>query len=551
MSYELSQGLEKAPCRALLKAAGFTGEQLQNPVIAVLSPSGDMSAASDALKRITDAVRISVFAGGCTPIVIPITTMNGGMAFGGRGVKYALPMRELIADNVESVLSAYPFDGAVLCPDGDIAAAGMLMGAARVNIPTAFVSCGSSYSGKVGGKPVGLASVIEGVGKVNGGKLSLDELTALEETACPSGGSSNGMYGGNTMACVLEALGMALAGNGTLAADNASRTRLASKTGAAVCALVRDAIVPRMIMTKRAITNALTFVLATGGSTNAILNLLAVAAECNVAVNLDFVQKLSDVTPTLCALFPFSDRDIRDFEQAGGVQAVLHELAKLNLIDGSAHTVGGDALASDYDHAHVTDANTIRKADAPLHKKGGAVLLRGTLAEDGALAMRAGMEKQTFVGKAKCFDSEDDAVAAIVAGRVQAGDAVIVRYEGPIGGPGMRELTAVTAAITGMGLDGSVLLITDGRLPDTTRCAAIGHVCPEAADGGKIALAKDGDTVKLDLGAGRINLDVPAKELQARQKKLRPRDPNATGMLLRYQNLVTSAMNGATLKKKF
>lgn len=552
MSQDLSQGLEKAPCRALLKAHGFTDEQISSPTVAVITASGILNGESAA--KLAESVCAGILADGYTPVTVPLSCMNDAMVFGGRGGKYALPARELIADWTEALLSSHMFDGAVFIPDGDIAAAGMLMGAARVNIPSAFVSFGAAASGRMnGGKiKVGLSSISEGIGKVNGGKLSRDELADLENDACPSDGASNGLYGGNSMACALEAMGMALSGNGCALAGSGERLRLAVKTGRAACALVRDAVVPRMIMTKRAILNAMTFTLATGGSLNTLLHLTALADECNISITPEAIQKQSDNTPTLCTVFPFSDTtDMTALSRAGGVKAILHELAKKNIIDGSVHTVGGEALADCYENAEPLDCKIIAKAEKPLLQRGGAVTVKGTLAEDGAMVRRAQLERTTFVGKAKCFDSEEDAVAAVGSGRIKEGDAVIVRYEGPVGGPGMRELKAIVSALYGAGLDKSVLLVTDGRIPDETRCAAVAHVTPEAALGGKIALAKDGDTIKLDLGAGRINLDVPAKELQARQKKLRPKDPTATGVLLRYQNLVTDANQGAVLKKKF
>ena len=451
------------------------------------------------------------------------------------------------------MLIGHAFDGAVFVPNCDKIVPGMLMGAARVNIPSVFVSGGPMESGKFKGKKVGLSSMFEGVGAVKNGSMSLDELTAMENVACVGCGSCCGMYTANSLNCLCEALGMALPGNGTILAVHSERLRLAKRAGLAICNLVRDAITPRMIMTKRAFTNALTLDMALGASTNTLLHLFAIAAECNVALDYNLVQTISDNTPTLCRLSPSTDVDMEQLHLAGGIMAVLHELAKKNIIDGSAYTVAGCALADNYEHAHVLDAEVIHKIDSPISPVGGIAVLKGNLAEEGAVVKRSAVDKSmlNFSGKAKCFNCEEDAVAAIYSGKIKKGDVMIIRYEGPAGGPGMREMLSPTSALVGMGLDKDVALITDGRFSGATRGAAIGHVCPEAAADGKIALVKDGDLIKIDINNGRLTLDVPAKELQARQKKLRPKDSNASGWLLRYQNLVTSAANGATLKKKF
>lgn len=553
MSYELCTGMEKAPQRALFKALGLTDEELSKPLIAVVTAKSEIVPGHMHLDTITDAVKAGVYAGGCTPIVVPAIGVCDGIAMGHAGMRYSLPSRELIADSVETMLIGHGFDGAVFVPNCDKIVPGMLMGAARVNIPSVFVSGGPMESGKFKGKKVGLSSVFEGIGKVKNGTMSLDDLTALENMACPGCGSCCGMYTANSLNCLLEALGMALPGNGTVLAVKSDRIRLAKKTGLAVCELVRNGVTPKIIMTRSAFTNALTLDMALGASTNTILHLFAVAAEFNIKLDYDIVQKISDETPTLCKLSPSSDIDMDDLNAAGGVMAVLHELAKKNLINGANFTVLGEPLATFYEHAHVTDTNVIHKIDDPVSPVGGLAVLKGNLAELGAVVKRSSVDKamQSFSGKAKCFDREEDAVEAIYSGKVKKGDVVVIRYEGPAGGPGMREMLSPTAALVGMGLDRDVALITDGRFSGATRGAAIGHVSPEAAEGGKIALVKDGDTIKIDIAGGRLNLDVPAKELQARQKKLRPKDSNVSGWLLRYQNLVTSASEGAVLRKKF
>lgn len=545
--------MEKAPQRALLKALGLTDAEIKKPLIAIVSAKSEIVPGHMHLDRITDAVKAGIYAGGCTPVVVPAIGVCDGLAMGHGGMRYSLPSRELIADSVETMLYAHAFDGAVFVPNCDKIVPGMLMGAARVNIPSVFVSGGPMESGKYKGKKVSFSSVYEGIGAVKKGAMSLDELTALENVACPGCGSCCGMYTANSLNCLCEALGMALPGNGTILATSSERIRLAKRAGEAICNLVRDAITPRMIMTKRAFTNALALDMALGASTNTVLHLFAVAAECNIALDLDTVQNISNATPTLCKLSPSSDVDMEQLGLAGGVSAVLHELAKKNLIDGSAHTVAGAALADIYEGANVLDETVIHKIDSPLAPVGGIAVLRGNLAEDGAVVKRSAVDKSmmAYTGKAKCFNCEEDAVAAIYAGRIKKGDVVVIRYEGPAGGPGMREMLSPTSALVGMGLDKEVALITDGRFSGATRGAAIGHVSPEAAEGGKIALVRDGDVIKIDITNGRLSLEVPAKELQARQKKLRPRDSDVSGWLLRYQNLVTSAATGAVLKKKF
>lgn len=545
--------MEKAPQRALLKALGLSDDEIEKPLIAIVTAKSEIVPGHMHLDRITDAVKAGIYAGGCTPVVVPAIGVCDGLAMGHAGMRYSLPSRELIADSVETMLYAHAFDGAVFVPNCDKIVPGMLMGAARVNIPSVFVSGGPMESGKFNGKKVGFSAVYEGIGAVKKGNMSIDELKRLENVACPGCGSCCGMYTANSLNCLCEALGIALPGNGTVLAVSSERIRLAKRAGEAICNLVRDAITPRMILTKRAFTNALTLDMALGASTNTILHLFAIAAECNVALDLELVQSISDATPTLCKLSPSCETDMEDLQLAGGVSAVLHELAKKNLIDGSAFSVTGGSLADVYAHAHVTDTNVIHKIDDPISPVGGIAVLRGNLAEDGAVVKRSAVDKAmlTFTGKAKCFNCEEEAVNAIYSGKIKKGDAVVIRYEGPAGGPGMREMLSPTAALVGMGLDKEVALITDGRFSGATRGAAIGHVSPEAAADGKIALVKDGDVIKIDIPNGRLALDVPAKELQARQKKLRPKDSNVSGWLLRYQNLVTSAANGATLKKKF
>ena len=551
MSQELYTGMEKAPQRAMLKALGLTDSELNKPLVAIISSTSNIVPGHMHLDGIAKAVKSGVRAGGCTPVILPSISVCDGIAAGGAGLKYSLPSRELIADSVETMLFSHGFDGAVFIANSDNAIAGMLMGAARVNIPSVFVTGGPMESGISKGKKIGLATLYESVGKVKCGSMSLEDLTNAETIACPAAGSSNGMYAANPLACALEALGLALADNGTAPALGSSRTVIAKHSGLRVCDLVRNAETPKMILSKRAFTNALRLDAALGGSANTILHLMAVAAECNIKLDLDFVQSISSSTPELVSLQPYGEADMADFHRAGGVQAVLHELAKSGLIDGAARSVSGESLSCAYENAHVKDQNVIRKIDNPLSNAGGMVVLKGNLAENGALCKRAYAYGGTINGKAKCFDREEDAVEAIYSGRVKKGDVVVIRYEGPKGGPGMRELLTSAAAVIGMGLEKDVAIVTDGRVSGATRGIVVGNVTPEAADGGKLALVKDGDIIKIDIAGGKISLEVPAKELQSRQKKLRPKDPTATGWLLRYQNAVTTAAEGAVLKKKF
>lgn len=553
MSGDICNSMEKAPQRALLKALGLSDEEINKPLIAIVSAKSEIVPGHMHLDRITDAVKAGIYANGCTPVVVPAIGVCDGLAMGHAGMRYSLPSRELIADSVETMLISHAFDGAVLVPNCDKIVPGMLMGAARVNIPTILVSGGPMLSGRHNGKKVSFSSVYEGIGAVKSGAMSLSELNALENVACPGCGSCCGMYTANSLNCLCEALGIALPGNGTVPAVSSERIRLAKRTGEKICTLTKEAVTPRMILTKRAFTNALALDMALGASTNTVLHLFAIAAECGITIDLDLVQRISDTTPNLCKLSPSTETDMEDLNLAGGVAAVLHELAKKNLIDGSAHTVNGCALADDYEHAHVLNDSVIHRIESPISPVGGIAVLKGNLAEEGAVVKRSAVDASmmNYVGKARCFNCEEDAVAAIYAGKIKKGDVVVIRYEGPSGGPGMREMLSPTSALVGMGLDKDVALITDGRFSGATRGAAIGHVCPEAAAGGKIALVEDNDTIKIDIAGGKLSLEVTAKALQARQKKLRPRDTNESGWLLRYQNLVTSAAQGATLKKKF
>lgn len=552
MSKELSSGIEKAPQRALYKALGLTDEEIAKPIIAVISAKSEIVPGHMHLDAVTDAVKAGVYAAGGTPVVVPSIGICDGIAMGHDGMRYSLPSRELIADSVESMLIGHAFDGAVLVPNCDKIVPGMLMGAARVNLPAVLVSGGPMESGLFRGTKVSLSAAFEAVGAVKAGKMSLDELTELENCACPGCGSCCGMYTANSLNCLCEALGMALPGNGTVPAVKAERLRLAKKTGETVMKLVQNDIRPRMILTKDAFINALAADMALGASTNTILHLFAIAAECGITLTLDTVQQISDRTPNLCKLSPSGTKDMEDLGLSGGVMAVLNQLAARNLVKGDCLTVTGKPLSKSYAGKEIT-GDAIAPIGAPLAPYGGIAVLKGNICEDGAVVKRSAVSQKmlTFTGRAKVFDSEEDCVLAITGGKIQKGDVVVIRYEGPKGGPGMREMLSPTSALCGMGLDEDVALVTDGRFSGATRGAAIGHVCPEAADGGKIALIQNGDKISIDIQNGRLNLDINAKEMAARAKKFRPKDTEPNGWLLRYKYLVTGANTGAILKKKF
>jgi len=550
MSKELLQGIDKAPQRSLYKALGLSDDELNKPLIAVVSAFSEAVPGHAHLDKIADAVKTGVLMAGGVPIVIPSIGMCDGIAMGHAGMRYSLPSRELIADSVEAMLIGHAFDGAVFIPNCDKIVPGMLMGAARVNIPSVFVSGGAMLSGYHKGKKIGLSNVFEAIGAVKAGKIGNSELTDIENCACPGCGSCCGMYTANSMNCICEALGIALPGNGTIPAVSADRRRLAKKAGAAIMKLVADAVTPRRILTKTAFNNAFTLDMAIGASTNSILHLLALAHECNVNVNYATITAASNKTPTLCKLSPASSQDMEDLNRAGGVMAILNELASLELIDGTALTVTNAPLSESYKDAEITNHEVIKSKDSPYSPTGGIKVLTGNIAEEGSVVKASGIDPsiKSFAGKAKVFDSEEDASLAISGGKIVKGDVVVIRYEGPKGGPGMREMLGPTAALTGMGLGKDVALITDGRFSGATRGIAVGHICPEAAAGGKIAYINNGDKITIDLTKGSINVDVNAKDLAARMKKQKLKDISCSGYLLRYSKAVTNASKGAVLK---
>jgi len=553
MGSELTSSIDKAPHRALFKAMGHSDEDLAKPLIAVVSAHSEVVPGHMHLDKVADAVKAGIYAKGGTPILIPSIGICDGIAMGRPSMKYSLPSRELVADSVESMLHAHGFDGAVFIPNCDKIVPGMLMGAARVNIPSVFVSGGAMLSGIHKGQKISLSTVFEALGKVRAGNMDLTELTEIENKACPGCGSCCGMYTANSLNCLSEAIGIALPGNGTIPAVNADRMRLAKLAGQSVMKLVDNAITPKMILTKEAFANALAVDMAIGASTNTILHIMALAQECDVKLDLDMVAKMSAKTPNLCKLSPASTLDMQDLYFAGGIMAVMAELDKKGLIERNALTATNKTIFESYKRAEIKTEGVIRPIENPHSETGGIAVLKGNIAELGSVIKRSALDDKAlvFVGKARCYNSEEDAANAINNGLVKKGDVVVVRYEGPVGGPGMREMLGPTAALCGMGLDKDVALITDGRFSGATRGIAVGHIAPEAAIGGRIALIQDGDKIAIDVLKGTINVDINAKELKNREKKWKPQDSNPTGWLLRYKYLVTSADKGAVLKKKF
>lgn len=553
-SEKILQGLGNQYYRATLKSMGFTTEDLKRPVIGIANAWSECVPGHYNLRQVAQRVKDGIYRAGGTPIEFGVIGGCDGMGQGHDGMHYILPSRELIANSIESMAQINLFDGLVLLGSCDKIVPGMLMGAARVNIPTVMVSGGPMESGIYRGRKVSLSSMFEAVGQVKAGTISLDELNELENCACPGCGSCCGMYTANSLNCLAEALGIALPGNGTIPAVSAERIRLAKRAGEAIMNLVAKDVTPRMILKRESFINALTLDMAIGASTNTVLHLFALADECGISLDLDLVQKISDSTPNLCKLSPATENDMAELNRAGGIMAVLHELDGLKLINGEMITVTNRPLNRSYRNARILDESVIHPASAPISPVGGIAILKGNIAEDGAVVKRSAVAPEMLKNMtkiARVFDCEEDAVAAILDGRINKGEVVVIRYEGPKGGPGMREMLSPTSALVGMGLDKDVALITDGRFSGATRGAAIGHVAPEAAVGGKIALIRDGDKIEIDIAKGKLNLEVSAKEIQARTKKWKPKDSAPTGYLLRYANLVTSADKGAVFKKKF
>ena len=550
-SEAIKLGAERAPHRSLLKAIGYTDEELARPLIGVCNSFNEIIPGHIHLNQIAEAVKAGIRMAGGTPVEYGAIGVCDGIAMGHEGMKYSLPSRELIADSCETMVQAHRLDGVVYIPNCDKVVPGMLMAACRVDIPAIFVSGGPMASRTVNGRGLDLNSVFEAVGAIKAGKIDEEELKFVEDNACPGCGSCSGMFTANSMNCLTEVLGLALPGNGTIASTDAARIRLAKLTGMKVMELVERDIKPSDIVTEASLMNAFTADMALGCSSNSLLHLTAIANERGLGLDLRRVNEISERTPNLCRLAPAGVHHVQDLEAAGGIQALLTELAAHGALDGSVLTCTGRTLAENLAGRKFIPNPVIRSFDDPYAKTGGLAVLFGNVAERGSVVKRSAVapEMLTHSGPARVFDSEDEAIAAIYGGEINSGDVVVIRYEGPKGGPGMREMLSPTSAIAGMGLDKSVALITDGRFSGATRGASIGHVCPEAADGGVIALIEEGDRITIDIPNYSVTLDVPADVLAERRKRWKAPAPRVTrGYLARYAKLVASAAEGAVLR---
>ncbi len=546
----VKKGVEKTPHRSLFKASGFTDEEIARPLIGVVSAKNEIIPGHIHLDKIAEAVKAGVRLAGGTPIEFPAIGVCDGIAMGHIGMKYSLATRELIADSIESMAIAHGFDALVLIPNCDKIVPGMLIAAARLNIPAILVSGGPMLSINYGGKFRDLNTTFEAVGAFKAGTIDEHELCALEEAACPSCGSCSGMFTANSMNCLSEVLGMALPGNGTIPAVYSERIRLAKHTGMKIMELLEKNIRPRDIITPDSIYNALRVDMALGCSTNSMLHLPAIAHEAKAPITLDYANEISKETPNLCHLAPAGEHHVQDLYAAGGVQAVMNELSKKNLLKLDTISVTGKTLGENIKDCPVKDHTVIRPIDDPYSETGGIAVLKGNLALDGSVVKRSAVapEMLKHEGPAKVFESEEEAIDAIYKGKIEKGDVVVIRYEGPKGGPGMREMLSPTSAICGMGLDKDVALITDGRFSGATRGAAIGHVSPEAMEGGPIAFVKDGDIIEIDINACVLNVKIPNDEMAKRKENWKPNEPKVkTGYLKRYSKLVSSAMQGAVM----
>ena len=544
------KGVGNAPHRSLYHALGMTNEELDRPMIGIVSSYNEIVPGHMNLDKIVEAVRLGVAMAGGTPVVFPAIAVCDGIAMGHEGMKYSLVTRDLIADSTEAMTIAHGFDALVMVPNCDKNVPGLLMAAARMNIPTVFVSGGPMLAGRVGGKKKSLSSMFEAVGQYNAGKINDYELEEFECKVCPTCGSCSGMYTANSMNCLTEVLGMGLRGNGTIPAVYSSRIELAKHAGMAVMEMLRKNIRPRDIMTKDAFMNALTVDMALGCSTNSMLHLPAIAHECGIDINLDIANEISSKTPNLCHLAPAGPTYMEDLNEAGGVYAVMNELSKRGLINEDCMTVTGKTVGENIKNCINTDPSVIRPIENPYSQTGGIAVLKGNLAPEGSVVKRSAVSEKMLVheGPAKVFDCEEDAQAAINAGKIVAGDVVVIRYEGPKGGPGMREMLNPTSAIMGMGLGDSVALITDGRFSGATRGACVGHITPEAASGGLIGIVEDGDIISINIPENKIELKVDEEVIAERLKNFTPKTKELTGYLKRYAKLVSGGAYGAILE---
>lgn len=546
----VKKGIEKAPHRSLFKAMGYTDYEIKKPLIGIVNAKSEIVPGHIHLDTIVDAVKTGVLISGGTPITFPSIGVCDGIAMGHVGMHYSLVTRELIADSIEAMAMAHGFDALVMVPNCDKIVPGMLMAAARVNIPTVFVSGGPMLSINKDKSGLDLTSMFEAVGSFKAGKMSEELISKYENSACPTCGSCSGMFTANSMNCLSEAIGMALPGNGTIPAVFSERIRLAKEAGIKVMEVLERNIKPRDIMTKEAFNNALAVDMALGCSTNSILHLPAIANEAEVVLNLDIVNEISSKTPNLCKLAPAGDYHMEDLYYAGGVLAVMKELTKNNLLKTDIITVTGKTLEENLDSVFNNNKDVIRPIENPHSLTGGIAVLKGNIALDGCVVKKSAVDKEMLKhsGPARVFDSEEEAIEAIYNNKIVPKDVVVIRYEGPKGGPGMREMLSPTSAIAGMGLDKEVALITDGRFSGATRGAAIGHISPEAAEGGNIGLLKEGDIINIDIEAGKINADVSDEEFAKRKETYTIKTKNTKGVLARYSRLVTSASTGAVLR---
>ena len=546
------EGVDKAPQRSLFHALGMTKEEMERPLVGIVSSYNEIVPGHMNIDKIVEAVKLGVAMAGGTPVVFPAIAVCDGIAMGHKGMKYSLVTRDLIADSTECMALAHHFDALVMIPNCDKNVPGLLMAAARVNVPTVFVSGGPMLAGHVKGKKTSLSSMFEAVGSYAAGKFTLEDVEEFENNACPTCGSCSGMYTANSMNCLTEVLGMGLKGNGTIPAVYSERIKLAKQAGMAVMDMYRKNIRPRDIMTADAFENALTADMALGCSTNSMLHLPAIANECGIKIDLDMVNQISARTPNICHLAPAGHAYMEDLNEAGGIYAVLNELTKKNLLHTDVMTVTGKTMAENIKGCINKNTDIIRPIDQPYSETGGIAVLKGNLAPDRCVVKRSAVAKEMLVhkGPAKVFNSEEEAIAAITGGKIVKGDVVVIRYEGPAGGPGMREMLSPTSAIAGMGLDKDVALIIDGRFSGATRGAAIGHVSPEAVNGGTIAYVQDGDIISIDIPNHSIQLEVSDEELAERKKttKILVKE-NLTGYLKRYSKMVSSADQGAIINR--
>ena len=547
------EGVEKASQRSLFNALGFTKEEMERPLVGIVSSYNEIVPGHMNIDKLVEAVKLGVAMGGGTPVVFPAIAVCDGIAMGHTGMKYSLVTRDLIADSTECMALAHHFDALVMIPNCDKNVPGLLMAAARINVPTVFVSGGPMLAGHVKGKKTSLSSMFEAVGAYTAGKMSAEDVEEFENKACPTCGSCSGMYTANSMNCLTEVLGMGLKGNGTIPAVYSERIKLAKQAGMQVMELYRKNICPLDIMTEKAFQNALTADMALGCSTNSMLHLPAIANECGISINLDMANEISARTPNLCHLAPAGHTYMEDLNEAGGVYAVLNELNKKGLINTDCMTCTGKTVGENIEGCVNRDPEIIRPIDNPYSETGGIAVLKGNLAPDRCVVKRSAVAPEMLVhrGPARVFDSEEEAIKVIYEGGIKSGDVVVIRYEGPAGGPGMREMLSPTSAIQGAGLGSTVALITDGRFSGATRGAAIGHVSPEAVNGGNIAYVKDGDIISIDIPNYSITLEVSDEELEERRKTMPiKRKENITGYLRRYAQQVSSADKGAIINKR-